>query len=362
MKFEVLKDDLQKALQTVQHSVSTRSVMPILSGVMLEAAEGKVRVFTTDLESSTTTSCAASVEEAGTCVVSHKILLDLFRDSRDEKMVLQATGNELEVKGERNLFRIFTMPEEDFPKPPEVDKPVIRNLDVSVFINSVQAVAKAASRDEKRPTLTGIYMEVGKEEIRMVSTDSYRLAVKKLRDGFQVEEEKSFIIPAQPLLNFSRLVGGDVSLVIYEDENSGQLKFDDGRASFTVRLIDGKFPRYEQFIPESTEKNVEINKDEFISALKRASLVNTTIKLQVEPGRVVLSSESRDVGKGVETLAVEYQGDPVTIAFNGKFLEDGITSTDGETVVVGINEPLKPGVIRKKEGDDFIYVIMPIRI
>lgn len=362
MKFEVLRDDFQKALQTVQHSVSSRAIMPVLSGVLLEAGDGRVRVFTTDLESSTTTYCTASVEEGGTCVVNHKILLDLFRDSRDDKMSLQVTGNGLEVKGEKNLFRIYIMPEEDFPKPPEVDKPVIRNLDANTFIHAVQAVAKAASRDEKRPTLTGIYIEVGQEEIRLVSTDSYRLAVRKLRNGFQVEKEGSFIVPAQPLLNFSRLVSGNDPLSVYEDENSGQLRFDDGRAAFTVRLIDGKFPRYEQFIPENTERNIEVRKEDLLSALKRASLVNTTIKLQVEVGKVVLNSESRDIGEGMETLAVEYHGEPVTIAFNGKFLEDGIASTDGESVVIGINEPLKPGVIKKKEGDDFIYIIMPIRI
>ncbi|MDI6873498.1 DNA polymerase III subunit beta [Candidatus Solincola sp.] len=362
MRFEVLKDDFQKALQLVQLSVSSRSVMPILSGVVLDAHGDGVKVYTTDLESSTTTYCAANVEDEGSCVVNHKILLELSRDFKDEKMVLELTGNELQVVGENNVFKIFTMPKDDFPTPPEVGTLVIDNLEPSLFSRSVQVVSKAASRDEKRPTLTGIYMDFDGEEMRLVSTDSYRLAIKKIREGFRAEERGSYIIPAAPLHNFSRHVNENGAIKVFRDDNAGQLKFYDGNTGFTVRLIEGKFPRYEQFIPESMEKMVEVAKEDLLSALKRASLVNSIIKLQVEPGRIILNSESRDVGEGRETLAVDYEGEPVTIAFNGKFLEDGITSVEGDTVVMGINEPLKPGVIKEKGSEDFIYIIMPVRI
>ncbi|MGQ9537675.1 MAG: DNA polymerase III subunit beta [Actinomycetota bacterium] len=362
MKSEVLRDDFQKALQTVQHSVSPRSVMPILSGVSLEALDGKVKLFTTDLESSTTTCCGANVEEKGVCVVNHRLLLDLFRDSDDERLVLETAGNELEIRGEKNVFRIFTLPVDDFPGQPVVDIPVVERLDPATFTRAVQAVSRAASKDEKRPTLTGVYMEISEKEISLVSTDSYRLAVKKISDGFMVKEERDFIIPASALLNFSRLVSGEDPVNVYRDENAGQLRFDNGKVSFTVRLIDGKFPRYEQFIPESTGISVEIGKEELLSAIKRTSLVNTTIKIQLEPEKLTLNSESRDVGEAKEKLEVNYHGDPFTIAFNGKFLEEGIISADGDTVVLGLNEPLKPGVIKEKEREDYIYVIMPIRI
>ncbi|MBC7252845.1 MAG: DNA polymerase III subunit beta [Actinobacteria bacterium] len=362
MKLEVLKEDFQKALQLVQHSVSSRSVMPILSGVKIEARGDRVELLTTDLESSSTTRCTANVETEGVCVVSHKILLDLFRDSRDEKLVLELEGSELQVKGENNLFRIFTMPADDFPSAPDVGVLIVDGLDESTFSKSVQAVSKAASRDEKRPTLTGIYMEIDEDEIRLVSTDSYRLAVKKMKDGYTVVEKGSYIVPAAPLLNFSRIVKGEGTVKVYRDDNEGQLKFEDRNIEFTVRLIEGKFPRYEQFIPEQTEKTLEIRKEEFLNALKRVSLVNSTVKLQIGEGKVVVNTESRDVGEGKETLEVDYKGDPVTIAFNGKFLEDGITSIEGDTVVVGVNEPLKPGLIKEKGREDFMYIIMPIRI
>jgi DNA polymerase-3 subunit beta len=362
MKLEVLKEDFQKALQLVQHSVSSRSVMPILSGVKIEARGDGVELLTTDLESSSITRCTANVENEGTCVVSHKILLDLFRDSKDVKLILELEGNELQVRGENNLFRIFTMPVDDFPSAPDVSVLIVDGLDESAFSRSVQAVSKAASRDEKRPTLTGIYVEIDEDEIRMVSTDSYRLAVKRIKDGYTAVEKGSYIVPAAPLLNFSRLIKGEGTIKIYRDDNAGQLKFEDQSMEFTVRLIEGKFPRYEQFIPEKTEKTLEIKKEEFLNALKRVSLVNSTVKLQIGEGKVVVNTESRDVGEGKETLVVDYAGEPMTIAFNGKFLEDGITSIEGDTVVMGVNEPLKPGLIKEKEGEDFIYIIMPIRI
>lgn len=362
MKIKVLRDDFLKCLQYVQHSVSSRSVMPILSGVMLRAEGERVRFYSTDLESSTITFCGANVEEEGSCVVNHKILFELFRDLKEDKLALEMSGNELQVSGENNVFKIFTMPIDDFPSPPEVNKPVVERMDNLLLARSVQAVSKAASRDEKRPTLTGIFMDFKESEVSLVSTDSYRLAVKKIREGFELAEKGSYIVPATPMQNFTRLLGGEDAVKIYRDESAGQLKFESGDISFTIRLIDGKFPRYEQFIPENTEKTLEVRKDELLSALKRASLVNSTIRLNVEPGKLVLNSESKDVGEGREIIPIDYEGEAVTIAFNGKFLEDGVNSVEGEVVVIGINEPLKPGVIKEKDKEDFIYIIMPIRI
>lgn len=362
MKFHVLKEDFIKSLQTVQHSVSSRSVMPILSGVKINTGDDLVSLFATDLESSTMTICSANIEEPGQCVVSHKILFELFKDLRDEKVSLEAAGNELQVTGENNNFKIFTMPSDEFPSMPIVDVLVVEKLNPPSFTKSIQVVSKAASKDEKRPTLTGVYMEIEEDEIRLVSTDSYRLAVKKIKNGFKTVEKGSFIIPANALANFSRIVNDENPIDIYRDENAGQLRFDNQSVSFTIRLIEGKFPRYEQFIPESTDKVMESDKDKILSAIKRVSLVNTTLRLEIDGGRLIVNSESKDVGEGKETLDVLYEGDPISIAFNSKFLEDGISSVEGETVLIGITEPLKPGVIRGKEEESFTYIIMPIRI
>ncbi len=227
MRFEVLKDDFQRSLQLVQHSVSSRSVMPVLSGVMIEADEGKVSLFTTDLESSTTTQCEARVEAKGACVVSHRLLLELFRDLKDEKVILELTGNELQVMGENNTFKLFTMPKDDYPGHPLVETPVMEILDPRLFSHSVQVVSKAASKDEKRPTLTGVFMDFDKEELRLVSTDSYRLAVMRLKGAHRTEQDGSYIIPATALSSFSKIMGEEGVVRVFRDEGSGQLRFDD---------------------------------------------------------------------------------------------------------------------------------------
>jgi len=362
MKFQALREDLVKSMQLQQHSVSSRSVMPILTGTRMEAGEGKVCFASTDLESYTLTSCPANVEESGVAVVSHKIFSDLLRDLKDEKLYIAMQGNEMVIEGQDAQFKLYTMPNEDFPNLPEVGIRIAEVDDCKSFISSIVKAVRSASKDEKRPTLMGILLELKGEGIKMVSTDSYRLTVQNLDGSMKVQEEGSYIVPAAALQNLSRMYGGTGSMEIYRDENRGQLRFHMEDADYFIRLIEGKFPKYEQFIPEDIQKKVELSKERFLGALKRTSLVNTTVKMDIASDRLVLSSESRDIGEGRETLECRYNGDPMVIAFNSKFLEDGIMGVEEEEVTIVVNEPLKPGLVKGKEGDDYLYVIMPIRI
>lgn len=387
MKVSVIRQDLSAAMQRVQYSSSSKGIMPILSGVKIETADGELVLHSTDLESYTTTRCAANVEEEGTCVVSLKVFSDFLKDSDDEKINMITLGNEMVLEGYNSTFKLFTMPPEDFPSPPNVAIPLIEELELSGFLPAVQRVSRAASRDDKRPTLMGILLELEEGELRMVSTDSYRLAMQRLGEGYKVLEAGQYIIPASSLVSLTRMAArGEKTSVykdekkeitvdaspkravpgekvnVYRDENRGQVRFDLGSTDLIIRLIEGKFPKYGQFIPESMETTLEMGKDELQGALKRVSLIGSTIKMAVRQGETVLSSESREVGEGSERLPSEYNGEEMEIAFNHRFLEDGITSLEGEKVVFSISEPLKPGAIREKDSQDFIYIIMPIRI
>lgn len=362
MRFSALREDLLKSVHLLQYSVSARGMMPILSGVKISSSPDSLTLTSNDLESSTTTTCSAQVEEEGTCAVNHKLLMEILRDIKDEKVLLSTVGTEMVLESGSSYFKLFTLPVEDFPTTPDVEHEVARGIEGKGFLKSVQRVSKAASKDEKRPTLMGILFEVGKGEIKMVSTDSYRLAVDVVRDGFEVIEEDSYIIPGSALLNLSRILADDEKIDMFRDENRGQVKFSGGGVDYTIRLIEGKFPKYEQFLPENVEKRVIIGKEEILGAIKRISLVNTVVKFNIEGEEMTVAGESREVGEGKETIKVDYNGDPVTIAFNSRFLEDGLASVDEEEIVIGITEPLKPGVIKGKSGEDFIYVIMPVRI
>ena len=362
MKFTALREDLVNAIQTVQFSSDSKGMMPILSGVKIESSEGTLTFYTTDLESYTITKSPANVEEVGECVVNLKVFGDYLKDSSDEKVTVSVVGNEMVLEGENSLFKLFTMPPEDFPNSPEVNVTLIEELEVEEFIPAVLKVAKAASKDEKRPTLLGILLEVEDDGLNMVSTDSYRLAIKKMKGDYTGSEKGQLIIPSAAMVNLSRIVGKKEKVGMYRDENKGQIRFSSGDSDYMIRLIEGKFPKYGQFIPETMENIVEVEKEEFISALKRVSLISSTIKLTINEEGLNLISESRDVGEGSEKISSNYSGEEISIAFNNRFLEDGITSIDGEKVVLVISESLKPGIVKEKEGEDFMYIIMPIRL
>lgn len=361
MKIDVLRGDMLDAIQKVQYSASGRGLMPILSGVKIDCEEGEVVLSATDLESYTVYGFTANVEETGSCVVNIKTLLDYLRDSGDEKLSLIYSGNELTIKGDKSVISLFTMPVDDFPQQPVVDIDVLEGLDAKRFFNAVQKVSKAASKDEKRPTLTGVFMEVKEDVIRLVSTDSYRLAVEEIRGDVKIAEEGEYIIPASSLVNLSRAVR-EGSLNVKRDENRGQLKFEVEGVRHFIRLIEGKFPKYEQFIPGETRIQVEVDKKEILSALKRISLISGTVKINAKPEVIILEAESREVGEGKEEVKSVHQGEEINIAFNAAFLEDGLQALEGEKALICVNEPLKPGLVKEKEGDGFRYVIMPIRL
>ena len=235
-------------------------------------------------------------------------------------------------------------------------------LKKEIFIPAVQKVSRAASRDEKRPSLLGILVEIGEDGLNMVSTDSYRLAIHRMKEGYEKREEGQFIIPASAMVNLARIAGKSGKMDMYRDDNRGQVRFDLGDSDYIIRLIEGKFPKYSQFIPESLEKRAEVGKEEVLGALKRASLISSTVRMKVGQQAITMASESKEVGEGKEDITAEYAGEEVEIAFNSRFLEDGIQCIDGEKVVLGIIEPLKPGVVKEKEGEEFMYIIMPIRI
>jgi len=362
MKFSALREDLLSAIQTAQYSTNLKGMMPILSGVKIETSDDGLVFHSTDLESYTITGCAANISEAGVCVVNLKVFMDFLRDMGEERIAIELSGNEMVIEGQGGQFRLYTMPAEDFPSVPVVDVPLIQELECSTFIPAVQKVSRAASRDEKRPTLLGMLLEIGREELNMVSTDSYRLAIKKIRQGFKTQEEGQYIIPSAALLNLGKMAGKAEKVDLYRDENGGQVRFKVGACDYIIRLIEGKFPKYSQFIPEDFEKNAEVNKEQIAGALKRASLISSTIRLTIDGAGLTITSESREVGEGKEKIAASYNGEEMDIAFNSRFLEDGITCIDGEEVVLGLSEALKPGIIKEKDDEDFLYIIMPIRI
>lgn len=362
MRVLCLREDLVDGLQLSLPFSAQRGSLPILGGVFLDAKENSLSLKTTDLNTFFSTALSCDIEREGKCVVSARLLLDILKDMEEERIAMEVEENLLSVEGISSRFQLHTMPWEDFPAEPEKGEPLVDDIPAETLARSLEKVSRAASRDEKRPVLTGIYLEVKEDGITLVSTDSYRLSLMTVTDGFNVMRNGNYIIPSQISQGVNRLAQKNQKFHVYGGEAGSYLTLVSGENAIKVRLIEGKFPKYEQFIPKETEKETLVDRKRILSALRRVTHVGSTVKIELEEDRMRLSTLSKDVGEAWEEVPVEYKGEGITIAFNGKFLEDGISSVEGERVYIGLTEPLKPAIIKEEGSDAFLYLVMPVRL
>jgi DNA polymerase-3 subunit beta len=359
MIISCLREDLSNALQGVQRAVSSKSMMPALSGVLMETSQDSLRLHATDLEIYICKEIPVKVEEEGKILASGRLLSDIVRNIESDMVSLQGKEGDLEVSVGKYRSSLRTLPVEDFPVMPDKKEPILEKASMTKILDAVVQVAKAASKDDKRPILQGILMEIQGNSMNLVSTDSYRLAVTTISLDEGSLSEGSFIIPARAMQELTRW--GSKEGVIEISRSDGQIRFDAGSSLMLVREIEGKFPNWKQLIPENQKTKIKINRENVLSAIKRASIIGTTVIIEVEEGGLRLSSENREVGRSDEAVEAAVEGDTMRIAFNAEFLTDGISGCSTEEVIITVEDPEKPGVIFG-EGDPYKYLIMPIKI
>lgn len=364
MKLSVARGELLDALSVVGKGLSARSTLPILSGVLLTSSDGEIRLQATDLEVSVKRTCPALVEEEGQIVVPGKLLTEIVRSLPDAAVTLETEGEIAHIRCLHSSFTVKTLNAADFPKFPEVVVEETVSLPSSVIASVVKKVSKSVSRDETRATLTGILVVVEGPSLRMVSTDSYRLAISEVMMEGELESGLNVVIPGRALDEITRLAAESEEMRIGLTEN--QVVFEFGQTIFVTRRIEGNFPNYKQIIPKESSTSVEVSGEELIAAVKRVSLMalhNSPIKLQVsvEDQTLSLSAMTQDVGEASEDVMVKAEGSDAGIAFNHSFLMDGLSSAGTETVRLEIKDHEKPGLIRSAEEDGFRYVLMPVR-
>src|SRR5919106_1704089 len=231
----------------------------------------------------------------------------------------------------------------------------------AAFAEAVAQVSRAASRDEARPVLTGVLLEISREGVVLVATDSYRLAVRDLvatADG-----EAKAIVPERALTEAGR-AAADQKADVEASVDASQIAFRVGSLTLTSRLIEGEFPNYRQLLPESVESRLTISRQQLLEAVRRVGLLardTTPVRLEFNALGVKLSSSSPDLGQAVETVEARYEGEDLTVAFNPQYLIDGLTASVGESVRLDVRDGLKPGVVRG-ESDEFTYLVMPVRL
>lgn len=365
MKLSIARSELLDALNVVSKGMSSRSTLPILSGILIGAAEGTVSLQATDLEVSVRHKVPALIEIEGQTVVPGKLLGDIVRSLPEAAVNLSVEGDVAVIRCQQASFTVKTLNPADFPKFPEVavDKSV--GLPSSLLSSMVKKVSKAVSRDETRAILTGVLVVIEGPSIRMVATDSYRLAVSEVVLSEAPSEDMEVVIPGRALEEVTRIAGSSQEVTVGTSEN--QIVFGFGETEFVTRRIEGSFPNYKQLIPKEPETTVTISTDELAAAVKRVALMalhNTPLKISVsdEDQTLSLSATTQDVGDASEDLMVKVDGKDVEIAFNHSFLSDGLASTTAETLTLEIQNPLKPGLLKSKGEDDFLYLLMPVRL
>jgi DNA polymerase-3 subunit beta len=274
-------------------------------------------------------------------------------------VVLEASGGEVELTGGGPRFRFREMAVDDFPTLPEADLKGGLEVDGTDFVEALEQVMVAASHDDARPVLTGIFFESHDGALQLVATDSYRLA---LRDIPAVRSTVSALIPARALRELHRTVGAKKLQVAI---GSREACFGSERGTLTVRLIEGTFPNYRQLLPSGYPSHLTVSREALLEAIGRASLVaedHIPIRLQLQSGGAELSVTRQDVGGETEHVAGEYQGEDLTIAFNSRYLNDGVAAVEEDQIVLDVIDPLKPGVVRGSESGDFLYLLMPVRL
>lgn len=364
MQIECEKDSLLELSQIVLRVVSPRVNTPALGGIRLTAENGSLELAASDLETFVTVEGSCAVIEDGAVVVPGKLFGDILRSLPSGRVTLSGGESGVRVEAGRAEFSLSTFPVADFARPPSGEVGEACVVGAADLARALKQVGRAASTDEGRPVLTGVLWVLDGEVLRVVATDSYRLAVAEVvvKEGVDAGQA---IIPNRALAEFGRhlSLGGDAVAMIQLGQSQAVLS--SGRVRLVTRLIEGEFPNWKRLLPEEQKCRLEVNKEDFAAAVARVGLVaqaNTPVKFHLG-SEVQLTATESGIADAAETIeGATYTGDPMVTAFNAKFFLDGMEGLEAQTAVLDLTEPTKPATLRSKDQSNFTYLVMPVRL
>lgn len=367
MKLSLSRDSFLARLGVAVRGASARSSIQTLSGVMLRAEDGSVELQATDMEIGVRVKVDAEVERDGTAVLPGRLLLDVVRSlpNKDLSLEYKSDRQDVEVVSGSARFQLRTLPSEDFPKLPTADGANALKVPAPAFVDTVSRVGRAASRDEARPHLTGVLVSAGGTELRMVATDSYRLAVKETKLEKALDRELEVNVPVRALQELTRIASSDGTEEIEIAALENQVVFTAGDVVLSSRLIEGRFPNYKQLLPETYEHELRLSRAELLDVVRRISLLaqkNAPLRMKFEDGSLEVSAETPDIGEAREAIPAPFKGETLEIGFNPEFLQDGLDSAESEELILKLISPHRPGLIQSGDDGGFVYLVMPVRL
>jgi len=364
VKFRCERDTLADAIAVAQRAVASRTgALPVLSGLRVSPTASGIELVGSDLELTIRVVAPADAEGDGSSVVPARLFSEIVHKLDPGTVTVEFTDEEARVEAGRFRTALRTLSASDFPRLTEPGGAGVK-VAAGALTDALRQVVPAASRDDARPILTGVLLAASAGGLRLVATDSYRLAVRDLQGVSMLPEGQKVLVAGKGLGEVQRLLGEEeIEVVLAERE----VVFRVGRTSVTTRLIEGDFPNYEQLIPGGYPNKLTVARDQLSAAINRVRLVGqgrdtAPIRLAMTAEGLELSAVAQDVGEAHEMVEAKYEGGDLTVAFNSQFLLEGIDAASGSEVTVESIDPLKPAVLKGTDSADFLYLLMPVRI
>jgi len=368
MKIEIQKKDLLGLIGRTQNIVEKRNTMPVLVNVLLETAQNQLKAYATDLEVSLTDSSPAIIKEDGKVAVSAKSLFDLTKELLEGPIQLtKKDNNYLEIKQGKFLSKIVGVAAEEYPVFPTYKSENFSKIDAVEFKQMIDKTIYSVSNDETRYHLNGVFFEsTDKNHVTMVATDGHRLSlIKKTFNNLTFNEKVGVIIPKKGLFEIKKLIENTTDDVYVAVEGS-QFIVKCGTCVLMIRLIEGKYPNYQQFIPQKLNHRIKIPREVILSSLKKVSLLanqkSKAILLTFSPNRLEITSSNPELGDAKDELDIDYSGPDIKIGFNARYIEDVLKNIEQDNVDIELNDQVSPGVLKASGINDYINVVMPMRI
>jgi len=363
MRCSISQSELLNALSVVHKGVSQRATLPVLSGVFLETRGDEICFQTTDLEKSVQYTAAALIEEQGSTVLPAKLIMDIVKNLPDAAVHIDSSEDGAVITCDSSSFSIRCLDPIDFPAFPQVSPEKQIKVPFEDFSIMARKVCRVVSKDESRMILTGVLISVEENVLKLVATDSYRLAVTEKVLSDEVEDF-SAVLPGSFVSDLSGLTrtGGDISIAVAEN----QVIVSYAGTVFVNRRIEGKYPNYKQLIPSSYETRCIVKRSDFTGAVKRASLLGSSgsqVKFSVNgASQTIQLNTTQEVGSTQEIVKAQVEGSDVEIGFNSFYVMEGLNAMNSNEVSLELQGSLKPGIIRGTADEGYLYLIMPVRI
>ena len=363
MKFRCEREILADALATAGRAATSRSgTLPVLSGVRLDVSDGDLTVTGTDLELTIRLSVPVHSDQDGSAVVPARLVADIVKALPAGAVEVSIADEEMSISAGRSQFSVRPLSLSDYPAQVEPDAEPV-TLTTDAVGNALRQVVRAASTDDARAVLTGVLITSEEDGLKMVATDSYRLAVRNLPRSTILSPGQKVLVPGRALAELQRILSGDDELTVRL--GAREAVFEAGGTRLTTRLIEGEYPNYRNLLPSSYPNVLTVGRDALLEALRRVKILaqdSTPVRLTLGGDTLQLTAITQDVGNAAEEIDASYDGAEMTVAFNPEYLAAGIDAIDGDEVTLATMDPMKPAVLRGVGHDEYLYLLMPVRV